>query len=75
MFDEFLKSAAGHAVVGVLIAALAVLIIDLNYRLFFKYVLDFIFALLFVTVLSPVFIGCAAVSKYREGREIGRAHV
>lgn len=68
MFDEFLKSAAGHAVVGVLIAALAVLIIDLNYRLFFKYVLDFIFALVFVTVLSPVFIGCAAVSKYREGR-------
>ena len=68
MFEEFLKSAAGHAVVGVLIAALAVLIIDLNYRLFFKYVLDFLFALITVVVLSPAFIACAAVSKYREGR-------
>ena len=68
MFEEFLKSAAGHAVVGVLIAALAALIIDLNYRLFFKYVLDFLFALITVVVLSPAFIACAAVSKYREGR-------
>ena len=40
---EFFKTTAGHAVIGVVLALAAILIIELNYRLFFKYLLDFIF--------------------------------
>ena len=56
MLDDFLKTPAGHAVFGVVIAVAAIVIIELNYRLFFKYVLDFVFALIAVIVTSPVLI-------------------
>ena len=36
MLDDFLKTPAGHAVFGVVIAVAAIVIIELNYRLFFK---------------------------------------
>lgn len=62
---EFLKSPAGHAVAGAVIALLALLIIELNYRLFFKYVLDFIFALIAVILLSPVLCVCTVIAANR----------
>lgn len=65
--EEFLKTAAGQAVFGIVIAVLAVVIIELNYRLFFKYVLDFLFSLIAVVILSPALIAGAAISKKRTG--------
>lgn len=67
MLDEFLKTPAGHAVFGVVIAVAAIVIIELNYRLFFKYVLDFIFALIATVICSPVFLAGAIISKKRAG--------
>jgi lipopolysaccharide/colanic/teichoic acid biosynthesis glycosyltransferase len=67
MLDEFLKSPAGHAVFGLVIAVAAVVIIELNYRLFFKYVLDFVFALVFTVVCSPAFLVGAIISRKKEG--------
>lgn len=67
MIEEFLKTPAGHAVFGVLVALLTILIIELNYKIFFKYVLDFLFALLSVIVLSPLLTACAIISKKRAG--------
>ncbi|MBD5583718.1 MAG: sugar transferase [Clostridia bacterium] len=65
---DFLKTPAGHAVFGVVIALVAIVIIELNYRLFFKYVLDFIFALIAVIVTSPVLLAGAVISSKRAGR-------
>ncbi len=67
MLEEFLKTPAGHAVFGIVIAVAAIVIIELNYRLFFKYVLDFIFALIFTLICSPVLIVCAVISYKRAG--------
>lgn len=67
MLDEFLKTPAGHAVFGIVIAVVAIVIIELNYRLFFKYVLDFIFALLATIICSPVLLVLSIVSKKRAG--------
>lgn len=65
--DEFLKTPAGHAVFGIVIAVVAIVIIELNYRLFFKYVLDFVFALLATIICSPVLLAGAIISKKRAG--------
>ena len=62
-----MKSPAGHAVFGLVIAVAAVVIIELNYRLFFKYVLDFVFALVFTVVCSPAFLVGAIISRKKEG--------
>lgn len=67
MLDDFLKTPAGHAVFGIVIAVAAIVIIELNYRLFFKYVLDFIFALIATVICSPVLSVCAVISKKRAG--------
>ena len=67
MLEEFLKTPAGHAVFGIVIAVAALVIIELNYRLFFKYVLDFIFALITTLICSPVFLVGAIISKKRAG--------
>lgn len=67
MLEEFLKTPAGHAVFGIVIAVAAIVIIELNYRLFFKYVLDFIFALIATVICSPVLIAGAVISKKRAG--------
>ncbi|MDE6585604.1 MAG: sugar transferase [Clostridia bacterium] len=61
--SEFLQSAAGRAVAGAVIAVLFILIIDLNYKWFFKLVLDFIFAFLAVIITSPVLIAGAVISR------------
>ncbi|MBD5632778.1 MAG: sugar transferase [Clostridia bacterium] len=65
---EFLQSPVGAAVFGVLIAVILIFLIELNYRYFTKLVLDFIFAVLAVIVLSPVFIICSVISKKRTGQ-------
>lgn len=65
---DFLKTPAGHAVFGIVIALVAIVIIELNYRLFFKYVLDFIFSLLAVIITSPVLLAGAVISSKRAGR-------
>lgn len=62
---DFFYTSAGIAVLAVVACVLAVLIIDLNYRLFMKYVLDFIFSLIALIVLSPVFAVTAIIVKYR----------
>ena len=67
MLDEFLKTPAGHAVFGIVIAVAAIVIIELNYRLFFKYVLDFIFALIATVICSPVLLVGAIISQKRAG--------
>ena len=41
---EFLKTPAGHALLGVIIAVVLIIFIDLNYKFFMKAVLDFFFA-------------------------------
>lgn len=64
---EFLQSPAGRAVIGAAIAVLAVLVIDLNYRWFFKTVLDAVFALIAILICSPIIAVCAVVSKSRAG--------
>ena len=65
--EEFLKTPAGHAVFGIVIAVVAIVIIELNYRLFFKYVLDFIFALLATVICSPVLLAGVIISKKHAG--------
>lgn len=67
MLEEFLKSPAGHAVFGIVIAVAAIVIIELNYRLFFKCVLDFLFALIFTVVCSPAFLVGAILSRKKAG--------
>jgi len=64
---EFLKTDAGHAVFGVLIAVILLIFIDLNYRFFTKAVLDFIFAFLGTVILMPLIIPLAVISKVRAG--------
>ena len=59
---EFFASPAGRAVAGVLIALLATVIIDLNYKWFFKRVFDFLFAFIAMLVLSPLIATCSVVS-------------
>mgnify|MGYP001036478986 FL=1 len=61
----FLNSPAGIAVFCVAAAALLILILDLNYRLFAKRLLDFIASLITVCVISPLLIVCAVISKVR----------
>lgn len=67
MFEEFIKSPAGRAVIGTVIALLAIAVIELNYKLFFKRVLDFVFAAVFIVVLSPLLAVCAVISKKNSG--------
>jgi lipopolysaccharide/colanic/teichoic acid biosynthesis glycosyltransferase len=64
---EFLQSPAGRAVICVAVAVLAILIIELNYRWFFKTVFDAIFAFIAILICSPVIAVCAVVSKCRAG--------
>lgn len=68
---EFFNTPAGRAVFGVLAALVAVLIIELNYRLFFKYVLDFIFGVIAVIILSPVLAVGAIISKVEKKPYLG----
>ncbi|MDE5728900.1 MAG: sugar transferase [Clostridia bacterium] len=66
---EFLKTPAGHAVLGVIIAVVLIIFIDLNYRFFMKAVLDFLFALLAtVILLFPLIVPLAIISKVRAGQ-------
>ena len=55
---EFLQSSAGRAVICVAVAVLAILIIELNYRWFFKTVFDAIFAFIAILICSPVIAVC-----------------
>lgn len=64
-FVKFLNTPAGIAIVCVVAVAVFLFLIDVNYRYFTKYALDFIFALIFTIILSPVFIACAIISKKR----------
>ncbi len=66
----FLTTPGGIAVLAVVAAVLLLFIIELNYRLFMKNILDFLVSLVCVIVLSPVFIITAGVVKYRQ-REAG----
>lgn len=66
---EFLKTPAGHAVLGVVIAVVLIIFIDLNYRFFMKAVLDFLFAFIAtVILLFPLVIPLAIIAKVKAGQ-------
>lgn len=65
---EFLKTDAGRAVMGVLIAVVLIIILDLNYRYFAKAFLDFIFAFIAVIICLPVLAIGAVISKIKAGK-------
>lgn len=69
MFEEFIQSPAGRAIAAVVISALAILIIDLNYRWFFKRVFDIVFSLIAILICSPLFFAGVIISAVR-GDEI-----
>lgn len=65
---EFLGTPAGIAVFCVVAVALALLIIELNYKYFTKLALDFIFALVATVVCCVALAVCAALSKRRSAQ-------
>ncbi|MDE7330426.1 MAG: sugar transferase, partial [Clostridia bacterium] len=69
---EFFTTPAGRAVFGVIIALLAIVIIDLNYKWFFKFVFDFIFAFIATLICSPVLAVCSVISANNAGRVFER---
>lgn len=62
---EFFKTPAGIAVFTVVAVIVAVFVIDVNYKYFFKYVLDFIFALIALILLAPVICVFAVIIKIK----------
>lgn len=68
---NFFETTAGIAVITVALVAVLILIIELNYRLFAKYILDFIFAIPAVIICSPVLLVCAIISKMRDAEGEG----
>lgn len=64
---EFLKTPAGVATFAVVATAVIIFIIDVNYRFFMKSVLDFVLAVIFTAILSPVLAVCAIISKVKAG--------
>lgn len=64
-FIKFLNTPAGVAIVAVVAVAVFLFLIDVNYRYFTKYALDFLFALIGTIILSPILIACAIISKTR----------
>lgn len=67
-FAKFMASPAGIAIFAVVAFAVLVLILALNYRFFAKALLDFLFGVIFVIILSPLFAVCAVIVKRRAGR-------
>lgn len=65
---EFLKTPAGQAVFGVVTAAVLLVIIDLNYKIFMKAALDFLFGLIALIFCSPVLAVCSVISKKNAGK-------
>ena len=64
---EFFESTAGRAVLGVVITVVVILLIELNYKLFMKAVLDVLFAFIAVIICSPVLLAGAVISKIKTG--------
>ncbi len=60
---EFFSTPAGVAVFSVIAVAVIIFIIEVNYKFFTKSCLDFIFSLVFVIVLSPLYAALAIASK------------
>lgn len=66
---EFLKTPAGHALLGVIIAVVLIIFIDLNYKFFMKAVIDFFFAFIATAILLfPLIIPLSIISKVRAGQ-------
>ncbi|MCM1236762.1 MAG: sugar transferase [Ruminococcus flavefaciens] len=65
---EFFTTPAGRALFGVLIALLAVVIVDLNYKWFFKAFFDFVFAFLATVICTPVLAVCSVISAKNAGK-------
>lgn len=68
MMLEFLSTPAGRAVSGVFIAVVVLALLDLNYRFFAKALLDFLFALTVVIMLSPLLVTLAVISRVNAGK-------
>lgn len=67
MFD-FLQNPVFCALFVAALIAAALIVIDVNYRYFMKYVLDFVFAVPAAVILSPALAAGAVISKRREGK-------
>ena len=74
-FSEFMASPAGIAVFSVVAAAIVVFFFAVNYRYFAKNVLDFIFGLIVLIIVSPCIGVCAAVLKKKKGRAFTKVWV
>ena len=61
--SDFFTTPAGIAVFTVLAVAVVIFVIEVNYKYFTKSMLDFLFALVFVIVLSPLYLALAIASK------------
>ncbi len=68
---EFLQTPWGIAVLALFITAVSLAVIELNYKFFFKYLLDFIFALICCALLIPVWIVLAIVGKIQLNKHGG----
>ena len=66
-FLDFMTSPWGIAIFTVVAIAVIIFFLAVNYRLFTKTFLDFLFGLIFVIVLSPCLIACALIAKSKTG--------
>ncbi len=66
-FLEFMTSPWGILIFAVVATAIIIFFLVVNYRLFTNVVLDFIFACIFILVLSPCIIACVIIEKKKTG--------
>lgn len=52
----------------ILAIAVVIVLIEVNYRYFFKYVIDFLFAIVLVTIIAIPFIVIASILKIKNGK-------
>lgn len=74
-FINFMTSGWGIAIFTVVALAIVILFFAVNYRIFAKAVLDYIFGAIFLVVCSPVIAVCAIVLKARAGRVFNKVWV
>lgn len=69
---DFLQSPWGIALMWVLAIAVIIVLIEVNYRYFFKYVLDFLFSIVFLAIISVPLIIIATVLKIKNGKALNK---
>lgn len=69
---DFLETPAGMWVFGAFVALVVIALVELNYKLFAKVCLDFLFAMIATVLCSPVLIACAVIGRKRSGSILER---